>query len=581
MELLYVWIEDYNNIHHQGFNFSPKHRFEFTPTAYDENKKVTSGTLTHKPTNTNYPKNFFGEHISNITAIVGRNGSGKSSLVKALYHYTLMNKGYLFIYEKIQEEKQTEIMYCSNITVDIKFDTPTLIRDTTPALFSEKNNLFIGNVIYYSPFINSNRNKLLSSKIDNNIGNMEQMATTLFSIAHNPNSEATAAAPKQIYHPFLSAYCAQEMTTQISFIKEITSRKEQIIPPEIVIPKEVELGIPFYGGNLSERMAECPNSDDFILYMIVDALNRDMFNKGKVREEDFSYSITEIEANEWLEDICEKRGYKKEEIESFCRLLNHEVPVLDNYGDDEGGKVVNYTIPASNLPQEVLLKRETGARSSWVNDLAVTLTWHDLSDGEATMLSLFARLWEKLQKTNHSCIVLLDEFELGLHPQWQKEAIGRLVKFFEMMNKKHHIILVSHSPFLVSDLPRENIIFLDKDAEGNCVVKAPQDMERTFGANIHSLYRSSFFMDGVMGKFAEEKIDGVIKDLNGRFDAIEEERKETRKKEMEYIIGQIGEPIIRNELRKMYNEKFHLFGSLDERIAKLEGELAELKSMKG
>ena len=150
-----------------------------------------------------------------------------------------------------------------------------------------------------------------------------------------------------------------------------------------------------------------------------------------------------------------------------------------------------------------------------------------------------------------------------------------------MMNKKHHIILVSHSPFLVSDLPRENIIFLDKDAEGNCVVKAPQDMERTFGANIHSLYRSSFFMDGVMGKFAEEKIDGVIKDLNGRFDAIEEERKETRKKEMEYIIGQIGEPIIRNELRKMYNEKFHLFGSLDERIAKLEGELAELKSMKG
>ena len=88
-------------------------------------------------------------------------------------------------------------------------------------------------------------------------------------------------------------------------------------------------------------------------------------------------------------------------------------------------------------------------------------------------------------------------------------------------------------------------------------------------------------MDGVMGKFAEEKIDGVIKDLNGRFDAIEEERKETRKKEMEYIIGQIGELIIRNQLCKMYNEKFHLYGSLDERIAKLEGELAELKSMKG
>lgn len=29
MELLYVWIEDYKNIYHQGFNFSPKYRFGF------------------------------------------------------------------------------------------------------------------------------------------------------------------------------------------------------------------------------------------------------------------------------------------------------------------------------------------------------------------------------------------------------------------------------------------------------------------------------------------------------------------------------------------------------------------------
>jgi hypothetical protein len=37
MELLYIWIEDYKNIHHQGFNFSPKHRFKFTP-EFKENK---------------------------------------------------------------------------------------------------------------------------------------------------------------------------------------------------------------------------------------------------------------------------------------------------------------------------------------------------------------------------------------------------------------------------------------------------------------------------------------------------------------------------------------------------------------
>ncbi len=29
MELLYVWIENYKNINKQGFNFSPKHWFEY------------------------------------------------------------------------------------------------------------------------------------------------------------------------------------------------------------------------------------------------------------------------------------------------------------------------------------------------------------------------------------------------------------------------------------------------------------------------------------------------------------------------------------------------------------------------
>lgn len=102
-------------------------------------------------------------------------------------------------------------------------------------------------------------------------------------------------------------------------------------------------------------------------------------------------------------------------------------------------------------------------------------------------------------------------------------------------------------------------------------------MEHTFGSNIHSLYRSSFFMqDGLMGKFAKGKIDGVIGDLRSNGVIADE-----RKKEMEYIIDMVGEPIIRNQLRNMYNEKFHLYGNLNERIAKLESELAELKSMKG
>lgn len=206
-------------------------------------------------------------------------------------------------------------------------------------------------------------------------------------------------------------------------------------------------------------------------------------------------------------------------------------------------------------------------------DLVLRLTWHDLSDGEATLLSLFARLWEVLKANHNSSIILLDEFDLGLHPQWQKEAIARLITFLKSLDAQgHHLIVTSHSPILTSDLPRENIIFLNKNIDGQCKVKEPQDMERTFGANIHNLYRSSFFMqDGLMGKFAKEKIDGVIRDLRSH-----NEITEHRKKEIRFIIEQVGEPLVREMLLKQYNQKFHF--NIEDRIEALEKELLALKA---
>jgi len=70
MELVYLWVEKYKNIEKQGFNFSPRFKCEFKDgtLTINENKEYVS---------------IFPENI-NITAIVGENGSGKSSIVKLL-----------------------------------------------------------------------------------------------------------------------------------------------------------------------------------------------------------------------------------------------------------------------------------------------------------------------------------------------------------------------------------------------------------------------------------------------------------------------------------------------------------------
>lgn len=64
---------------------------------------------------------------------------------------------------------------------------------------------------------------------------------------------------------------------------------------------------------------------------------------------------------------------------------------------------------------------------------------------------------------------------------------------------------------------------------------------RTFGSNIHTLFRDAFFLnDGTMGAFAERKINEIACSLQGNVSA------ETKK-----LIEEIGDDIIRNKLRQM------------------------------
>jgi hypothetical protein len=82
MELVYLWVEEYKNIRNQGFNFSP--RFEF---HYDkDSKKLTK----IRDESTTY-KSIFPDNI-NVTAIVGENGSGKSSIVKLIFMLIFFKK---------------------------------------------------------------------------------------------------------------------------------------------------------------------------------------------------------------------------------------------------------------------------------------------------------------------------------------------------------------------------------------------------------------------------------------------------------------------------------------------------------
>lgn len=186
--------------------------------------------------------------------------------------------------------------------------------------------------------------------------------------------------------------------------------------------------------------------------------------------------------------------------------------------------------------------------------------------------------------------IILDEIELYFHPEFQKLFIKRLVDEINKLRLRDiegiNILIISHSPFILSDIPKQNVLFLEK---GKPVSLDKFKNTNTFGANISNLLSDSFFIgDGLIGEYAKSKITETIDWLNK---TKEEQLKKDKSQENNFdrlalkriyhkkVIRIIDEPIIKNKLLEMYSE---IFGNEERKkhlkieIERLNKELKEL-----
>ena len=51
-----------------------------------------------------------------------------------------------------------------------------------------------------------------------------------------------------------------------------------------------------------------------------------------------------------------------------------------------------------------------------------------------------------------------------MHPEWQRTFLKDLISFVNktFQSNRIQIVLTSHSPFLISDLPKESVILLEE-----------------------------------------------------------------------------------------------------------------------
>lgn len=213
----------------------------------------------------------------------------------------------------------------------------------------------------------------------------------------------------------------------------------------------------------------------------------------------------------------------------------------------------------------------------------------DLSSGERAMLNFFSWIhmisyYNKIgtnvkESTFDNILLLIDEIDLYCHPSWQQKLLNHLIREVKFIFKEKNvqIIFATHSPIVLSDMPKSNILYLKK-TDGKLLIDKNENHSETFGANIYKLFDDAFFLEkqGQIGEFAKMKITSLIKEV---MDIKEHDYDSEYMNQLKNKISLIGEPLIREKLLSMlvrteYNDSMDL---REKRIMLYEERLKQLK----
>lgn len=200
------------------------------------------------------------------------------------------------------------------------------------------------------------------------------------------------------------------------------------------------------------------------------------------------------------------------------------------------------------------------------------MTIESMSSGERQMLYSLSYVFYHIKniasiKENgkrvvgyHHINLIFDEAELYYHPEYQRQYISRLLENLAMCNinrtniRSINIIIITHSPFILSDLPKSNILFLRKSDEDTDDVG-----KETLGANIYDLLKSGFFLEYAIGDLVQKKLQDI---LNVYYENDSEKRKEKfmrNKDEYSYTISHLGEDYLKRSFQNLYDQMEYMY----------------------
>ncbi len=595
MELVYFWIEKFGDKNNQDINFNQNYTFKVE-------KQDEKYFLKMEENNNKIPDNYFGEKISNISCIIGNNGSGKTSLIKEILRLKSSEyrkqKKYILVFKENKEigiETNIEkyilsesleskfavelrnnfvrhskyIYFTNDITPMVEsnilnvFDISLKNKLNNYSLNEEKNKLITGrdfiNILHernledISKFIIDNGDtfikKIPYTSLKEKLRKIKAEGVLVFTLKEQFSEYESTKNYKDIYKKINILLEKQEMDFKESFILNIWKYISDLIVTDIENKKISEEVIKQLGKrSKNDTLVDWLKNQLFTLKGLVKDYTDEM-EKAKENKEKFSPSLA-------IERITFEEDY-------FLKILENI---------KEGYIVGNKYLEIPYQKNETFAKEISEERRIRYQFFKYTFK-EGFSSGEFILLYLLKEIFDLKNKIDlngggKNIIFFLEELEGFLHPEWQRRAIELLEIVIDnctwLKGRKAQIILSSHTPLLIGDIPKGNIKRIE-----NFEIK---DLtENPFGDNLLKIFKFQFNLESLFGEFTREKIKKYAKKLKENGQLLPEE-----KEEVQFLINNIEEPLIRSSLKELYEKTF----SKEERIKFLEEEIKKLKEEK-
>lgn len=560
LKLCFIWVEQFRNFRNVGLNFSSSCKFEYDK----DSNSIFSEDIS------SLPNDFFGERITEVTGLIGKNGSGKSNALELLCKvlkggYSTISGNFIIITKSneiftVHQSNFLDFQPQSNF--EFKYTTYNGSIDPLKIIyfsnvFDQRQNNFNKEI---SDISNNNRysKRLIYTTRKREKSDFEKQLdfinTNLFDDIQIEIPESILIISKGLFGSRLNTN--QKHRIYLNYVKNFNDffsdirRRLNGIKPKTRFYYSLVLSV-FQETLLNLNYISLQREPQYYLKNFL-SIYDDIKNNSTeiIIREIFNWMYFLAQEQNQFQKISNYKFSSKhnfierlEILEKIYSLLNE----INIFYESEGIR---------NQKTELFsFKFERNSKTPFLKyfiQLNVfrnfDVNWKGISSGHKAYLNLFSLIYEEIKRIKKpNLLICIDEGDLYLHPKWQTEFFGKLLNVLpKIYSGNIQIILTSHSPFLLSDIPRQCLTILDKRNK-NCSMNGIKLEKETFAGNIYDLYEAPFFLGNQKKSvFSTRKIKEVI-------NLLENNKKTINEEELDKLISLIGDDVIRFHLYKIKN----------------------------